>query len=399
MTNVPSVTWTTEGFIIPASAAVLDGVLADMNAAFGGVMNLSLSTPQGQLASSEAALVDYKNQIFLQYTQQVDPAYATGRMQDAIGRLYFQTRIAATSTTVTCTCTGLSGTVIPAGALAIATDGTQYTAVSGGTIPVGGSLSLAFAATVTGPITAPAGSVNQIYKAIPGWDTITNPADGTPGIDVETRDAFETRRGASVARNSLGGLPSVLAAVLDVSGVTDAYVTENTTDASATVGGVTLGPHSLYVAVEGGTNADVAKAIWSKKAPGCGYNGNTTITVYDTSTIYDHPLPSYAITFTRPTGVAIPFTVTLANSTAVPADVATQVQNAIIAAFSGLDGGPRVRIGEAVYASRFYSPVAALGSWARIVSIEIGSPLGNEVLINIDEIPTIAALDITVTLI
>lgn len=399
MTNVPSVTWTAAGFIIPSSTAVLDGVLADMNAAFGGALNLSLSTPQGQLASSEAAVVDYKNQTFLYYTQQVDPAYASGRMQDAIARIYFLERLPATSTTVTCTCSGLSGLPIPAGSLAVATDGTQYAAVTGGTIAAGGTVSLVFAATTTGPITAAAGTVNEIYQAINGWDSITNPADGTIGSAVETRAEFETRRAQSVAGNSLGGLPSILGAVLKVSGVTDAYVTENTLDTGATINGAYLGPHSIFVAVEGGTDADVATAIWTKKSPGCGYNGNTTVTVYDTSPVYTTPYPSYAVTFTRPTAVPIPFTVKIANSTSVPSDAATQIQNAIISAFSGGDGGPRARIGETVYASRFYAPVAALGAWARIISIEVGSPLGNDVAINIDQIPTVTAIDITVTLV
>jgi len=49
------------------------------------------------------------------------------------------------------------------------------------------------------------------------------------------------------------------------------------------------------------------------------------------------------------------------------------VQNAIIGAFAGADGGPRASIGTTLYASRFYAPVASLGSWAQIISIEIGS--------------------------
>lgn len=397
MTNVPQITWTDAGFVIPASQSVLDGVLADFNDAFGGVLNLTLTTPQGQLATSEAACIDYSYQIFQNFTQQVDPAYASGRMQDAIGRLYFMTRISATSTSVTCTCTGLSGTVIPAGALAVADDGTIYSCTSGGTIPITGTIDLAFNATVTGPITAAAGSVNQIYQAIPGWDSVNNAADGVLGNDVETRAAFEARRTASVGANSMGIIPSVLGSVLAVPGVLDAYVTENTTDTNQTIGGALLLPHSIFVSVYGGTDLDVATAIWTKKSPGCGYNGNTTVTVQDTSSNYAYPYPSYDVTFTRPTPVTIPFTVTIANSTSVPSDAAAQIQAAIVSAFAGGDGGDRAKIGTDVYASRYYAPVAALGSWVKIISIEVGSPLGNSVTINIDEIPVTSAPDITVT--
>lgn len=398
MTNVPQVTWGATGFVVPSSQAVLNGVLADWNAAFGRNLNLGLTTPQGQLATSQAASIQYAYQIFQNLTQQVDPAYASGRMQDAIGRIYYMTRIPATATTVTCTCTGLSGTAIPAGALVVAADGTQYAAVNGGTIGAGGTVSLSFAATTTGPIAAPAGTVNQIYQAINGWDSVTNPADGTPGVNVESRFDFEARRAASVAGNSLGGVPSILGSLLNVSGVTDAYVTENDADTNTTIGGVSLLPHSIFACVEGGVDLDVATAIWKKKAPGCACTGTTTVLVYDTSSVYTTPYPVYQISFTRPTAVPIPFTVTITNSSLVPSDATTQIQNAIISAFSGGDGGPRVRIGQTVYASRFYSPVALLGSWAKIVSIQIGSPLGNEVAININQIPTIAAANITVVL-
>ena len=79
--------------------------------------------------------------------------------------------------------------------------------------------------------------------------------------------------------------------MLNVAGVLDAYVTENPSATPATIGGVTLVANSLYVAVTGGTAIDVATAIWSKKAPGCAYNGNTTVVVQDTSSGYSPPYP------------------------------------------------------------------------------------------------------------
>ena len=373
VSNVPPISWTDSGFVIPASDAVLDGVLADINAAFGGNMNMSLSTPQGQLASSQGSAISYSYQLFQNFVQQVDPAYSSGRMQEAIGRIYFMSRMPATSTVVTCVCNGLAGTVIPAGALTIATDGTKYAAVTGGTIPVGGTISLDFAATTTGPILAPAGSVNQIYQAISGWDTVNNPTDGVIGSNVESRFAFEARRRSSLGSNSLGSLASVLGSVLAVPGVLDAYVTENTSATSQTVGGVTLNPNSLFVSVVGGTDADVAQAIWSKKSPGCAYNGSTSVVVYDLSPTYTNPYPSYTVNFTRPSNLPFIFNISIYNSNLVPANALTLIQTAVIAAFAGEDGGPRARIGSKVFASRFYAAISSLGSWAQIVSLEIGS--------------------------
>jgi hypothetical protein len=372
-TSVPSPSFGPNGFIIPSAQTVLDGVLEDINTAFGGNLNPALNTPQGQLASSEAAVVDNANQTFLFLTQQFDPAYASGRYQDALARIYFIERNPAQPTVVQALCTGLEGVFIPQGALAIATDGNQYVCTEEGTIPVSGSVTLTFECLIPGPIACPANALNQIYRSIPGWDSITNPSDGVLGNNVESRSEFEARRAASVAVNSNGSLPSVLGAVLTVPNVLDAYVTENDTNTVQVIGGINLSANSLYVAVVGGDADAIAQAIWSRKAPGCGYNGNTSVTVYDTSTGYVPPYPAYSVSFEIPDPLPILFAVQIADNSLVPADAATQIQNAIISAFAGGDGGPRAKIGATLYASRFYAPIAALGSWVQIVSVEIGS--------------------------
>ena len=79
------------------------------------------------------------------------------------------------------------------------------------------------------------------------------------------------------------------------------------------------------------------------------------------------------MTFERPAPLAVYFAVSIANGPLVPADAVTQVQAAIINAFAGADGGPRARIGSTIYASRFIGPVAALGPWAQIISLLVGS--------------------------
>lgn len=372
-TNVPAIEWGSAGPVIPSGPAILAGVQADYNVAFSVTFNFDPSTPQGQLTGTLAAVIANSYQLLAYYVSQVDPAFASGRMQDAIARIYFLERNPAEPTVVQALCTGLAGVVIPVGALAIAQDGNIYTCTQEGTIPDVGNITLSFACNKVGPIACPVGSLNQIYRAIPGWDTVTNPADGVLGRNTESRADFETRRAASVASNSVGSLGAIQGEVLKVANVLDAYVTENNLDTTAVVGGVSLAPHSVYVAVAGGLAADVAAAIWSKKAPGCAYNGNTTVTVLDQSPGYSPPYPSYAVTFERPNALAVLFAVSIVNSPLVPADATTQIQNAIIAAFAGEDGGPRARIGSTIYGTRFIAPVIALGSWAQVISLLIGS--------------------------
>ena len=90
MTAVPQPTFGPQGFIAPAESAILTGITADINAAFGGNLNPAPTTPQGQLAVSEAAIIGAINDLFLFYTSSDRSGLrGQGRMQDAIGRIYF----------------------------------------------------------------------------------------------------------------------------------------------------------------------------------------------------------------------------------------------------------------------------------------------------------------------
>lgn len=367
---VPSVTWGDRGFIAPSGPAVLAGVQGDISAAFGRNLNYQLTTPQGQIASSEAAVIIDTNSIFVYYTNQVDPAYATGRMQDAIARIYFLTRKPAEPTVLQLQLSGQLGVVIPIGASVIDAAGNIYLSVESGTIPSSGLLSLPFACQQVGPTAVP--DEVGVYQAIPGWDSATI-LSGTVGQNTESRSQFETRRRQSVAHNAVGILDAVLGAVLGVSGVLDAYVTENDLSTPVTRGGYQLAANSIYVAVVGGSPDDVARAIWSKKAPGCTYNGNTTVQVEDNNAAYSPPRPTYQVRYETPASLPVLYEVVISDGPTVPADAGTQIQDIILAAFNGEDGGERARIGSTIYATRYVPAVLALGSWVQLQSLRIGS--------------------------
>jgi hypothetical protein len=352
--SVPKVLFTPTGLVLPAESDVLAGISADMNAAFGGNLNPGLSTPQGQLASSTAAIIGAKNDLFAQYVNQIDPATASGAMQDAIGRIYFMDRLPATSTTVQVLCVGLAGVIIPVGAKVADSSGNKYACTGAGTIPIGGGITLTFAAVATGPITCTPGAITTIYQSIIGWDTVSNSLAGVPGVNVESRADFEYRRQQSVALNAVGSLPSIYASVFAAAGVSDVYITENTSNVSVVNGSITLLPHSIYVAAVGGLALDIATAIWKKKSVGADYNGNTSVVVTDTSG-YAIPLPTYTVKFQVPPPAPIYFAVRLVNLPTLPSNIVALVQAALIAAFAGGDGGSRARIGSTLYASRYYA--------------------------------------------
>lgn len=380
-TSVPSPAFGPTGFAVPPQQDILIGVLEDLNAAFGGDLVIydsngdpELRTPQGQIASSEAAVIGDQDDQLVALFNGVDPAFATGRMQDAIGRIYYITRKPALPTVVSVLCIGTPGVVIPANSQLGADDGRVYLSVSVATIGAGSSVAVDFACAETGPIVAPAGSVHIMRQVLPGWDSGSNPADGIIGQNVETATQFEERRRLSTAQNAIGTVPAVLGSVLAITTVLDALVIDNPGSSTRVLDGVTIPPHSLYVCVAGGSDPDVAMAIWKKKAPGCGYAlGNTTVTVTDPSPLYQTTPPTYDVTFQRAAVDTLCMLVTLKNSNQIPPDALDLVRGAVMGAFAGDDGGAIPRIGEVIYGTRFVCPVLALGPWVNIVDITLGA--------------------------
>lgn len=400
--SVPKLQFTPAGVVVPAESDILAGVQADMNAAFGGGLNPALETPQGQLASSQAAVIGDKNSEVVYLANQVDPQYADGRFQDAIARLYFLTRKPATATAVMATLTGVPGTVVPAGTLAQDTEGNTYASSGDATIGMAGTVDTEFQNTVTGPIPCAAGTLTKVYQAVPGWDAITNAANGTLGADVESRADFEYRRQNSVEKHANGTPGAIYGEVFALTDVLDVYVIDNPSGSTVLTGATNypMLPHSVYVAVVGGADADVAAAIWRKKDLGCDYNGNTSVSVMDESG-YSYPQPTYTVKFERPAALPIKFAVQIINDPALPSNIVALVKAAIIARFNGEDGTKRERIGSLILATRYYGAIVGVASNVGLLSVLIGTstPTLAQVSVGIDQKPTLSESDITVTLV
>jgi len=466
--NVPQIQWTENGLVVPQESDILTGRYDDFNGAFGGNLSNDLSNPTGQLIQSDTAIIGNKNNEWLNFIAGIDPRTSTGRMQDGIGQLYFLTRIAASPTVVTARCYGVPFTVINAGLTAQDQSGNIYVCLNSGTISGVGSVDLTFSCSTTGPIACPIGYLNKVYNGIAGWESIDNLSAGTPGINVETSQEFEYRRKQSVSLNGQGSSSAVLANVVNVVGVTDAFVYQNTSSLSrgasftGSISGTTLTvtavasgiieigmmitgtsvaqgqsiisngtgaggtgtynlsisqslgstslncgfygvyllPHSIYIAAYGGNQNDVAQAVYNKMSPGCDFNGNTNVIVYDNgNSLYSEPYPQYTITYQIPNVLPILFSVSMQQNTGVPANAITLVKQAIIDSFNGLDGQGKARIASTIFASRYYSSIVNLGSWAHIYSVQVGVISANKtyIAVQMDQIPTLSDTNITVT--
>ena len=386
--HVPSVRFTPQGLQIPTETEVLNGVLADFNDAFGGGLNLNLETPQGQLASSLAAVIADKNNVIAELVNQIHPEYAEGVMQDAIAQIYFLQRKPATDSAVMCEFVGLPGTQIPQGFIVQDAAGNQWALQQEIGIPIGGKVSGTLIAA--GQIEAPAHSVNVIYQALVGLDRVDNPRPAIPGRAEESRAEFAERRRRSVAVNAHGTPQAVYANVFALDGVRDVYVIDNPKGQSVQAGATnyTLKPHSIYVAAVGGDDTAVAEAVLRYAGCGCDFNGNTEITVYDHS--YNDPKPAYQVAFMRPAELSVYFRIKIERGAFVGAE--TAIKQAVIASFKG-------RIGANLYAIGYVAPVVQAVPNVHVLDVEIGlsaGSMGNSVAVGIDQTPVVRAENIEV---
>lgn len=387
------------GFSADSTSTIRQAIVNDWTAIFddeNATLNTSSESPAGQIIDSLSVLVTGKDSEFLNLANQFNPLTADGIFQDTLGAIYFLTRKVATATVVTCTCTGLQGTTIPAGSIIQTTDGVKLASVGAATIGANGTVDVEFAAQESGAIDIGAGTCTKIITVIAGWDTVTNAAAGTPGSLIEGRADFEKRRYNSVAANAHGSAAALQGAVYQVENVLDCLVLENKTDATVTKQGVSLISHSVAVCVYGGEDADIAETIYNKLDAGCGTNGETTVSYTST----DGVVNTYQIV--RPVPTPLYISVTFNKTAQTPATVTADIKNAIIADANGSDtnsGNTRIGMGQTIYASRFTVAIAKTAGVNDLESVYIGtsaSPTGNSVTMQADEEPVITADNIEV---
>ncbi|MGD8188580.1 baseplate J/gp47 family protein [Brevibacillus ginsengisoli] len=223
------------------------------------------------------------------------PSAAVGVGLDAIVGINGIKRLVKRSSNASVVLSGTPGAIITNG-VASDTSGYQWVLPSPLTIGTDGTVTAIATCLTPGPIQASSNTITGIVTPTLGWTGITNPQPAVAGNDTESDHALRSRQSISTANPSQTILEGVRGAVASVSGITRYSVDENDTDTPNSKG---QPPHSITVVAEGGTDQDIAQAIFARKGLGCYSNGTTTVTVSDK---YGKPTP---IRFYRPTYVDI----------------------------------------------------------------------------------------------
>ena len=357
------------------------------------LLNTDPETPQGQIIDAQVATVNQKDSEVLYLAQQFDPRTAEGRFQDALAEIYFIKRKSAISSYAICTINGRAGTQISTGALIESEiDGTQWGLDHDVTIPAEETITAQFTCLTAGAISASAGTLTKIVTTVTGWDTVTN-ATATVGTLEESQSAFEQRRRKSVALNARSTVNAVYANVSQCDDVIAVYAVDNKKNISKKIDDYTLTPHSIFVSVIGGENADIAKAIYDNLSAGCDYNGNTSV---DITNEYSGAVET--VKFYRPTQFDIYVKVRLQKSTQLPDDYQKIIKQTVYNNFYGLDdlkinNEPvlRLKMNDDIYSSRFTPSILNAGI-ATILTVQLsldGTTWVNNVHIPITADPTL----------
>jgi uncharacterized phage protein gp47/JayE len=202
---------------------------------------------------------------------------------------------------------------------------------------------VAATATETGVVAAQAYQITEIVTAVSGWKGVNNLADATTGTAEETDPALRARRESRLAAAGKGTVASIRAALLEVSGVTNAFVFENTTDVTDGDG---LPPHSIQCTVVGGTDVAVAQSIFDNKAAGIATYG-----IDISEVIVDDQGINHTILADRADQMEIWIAITVITDGNYPSDGDTQVAAALAALGDELTDGKDVIYQQFVAAS------------------------------------------------
>lgn len=370
--------------------------------------NLDPSTPDGLKLAHDAEVFSALDETLQQAYNSKDPNKASGVDLDVIASLTGTSRSEGTASTVTgFVLSGVASplTTVPAGTIfESVTTGSRWTLDQQWTLDSSGQAVVDITCTEIGPIEADAGTITRIITTVPGLTSCNNPSPATPGTGIESDSSLRVKRATAVGRPGNNQIDSMLGELYAVDGTRRVKVYENDTNTTDSNG---LPPHSIAPIIDGGTDADVAMAIYTKKNPGVAlYQAGTPVSVDVTSPVYPDNVKT--IKFSRPKYVDMMIAVTIKNDGSLPSNTQDLIRDAFIEFASGglvpAEFGFKVDgfdIGETVPYSTLYTPINKVigqygNSYVQTLTVNGGT---TNVTIAFDELSRWTSSNITVTLV
>lgn len=298
------------GLIIPDTSETLSNVEGEFREVFGEDLDVDPSTPQGTLIARIVEIRDAIARNNAEMANQINPDYANGVFLDAIFSLSGGERKAAVKTIVNgVVLTGQPGTMVTQGAMASTVNGDMFELNRERLIESDGTAIGDFVAVEYGPVEVEAGQLNNIETSILGWTGINNPLSGVTGRLVESNASTRRRRRNSLALQGVSTNEAIISRLYDIDTVRSLSYLENYESVDQVIEGISMRAHSIWVCVEGGSDEEVAQALYDTKTIGAGYNGSIEVDIRDPRTPIFH-----TVKFDRPTDIEVLIRVTVAPS-------------------------------------------------------------------------------------
>lgn len=138
-----------------------------------------------------------------------------------------------------------------------------------------------FRAALIGAVSVPVNTITTPVTIISGVTIVNNSSAAISiGNNEETDPQLRVKRQKSVANNSQGYLNGLKGALLNLPGVIDAEVYENT---GSTVDANGIPAYGMWAIVDGGANSDIAQTIMFKRGYSCPQKGSVVVDILSPS--------------------------------------------------------------------------------------------------------------------
>lgn len=350
---------TPDGFQCDDLGTILENLRSRMRAIFGQDINLDTDTIDGQTLGIFAEAKADSDQLAEDVYNSWNPQTAVGVALRRIVQFNGIRAIAAQPSQAVITCGGTVRTHIPIGSVvaSVANDA-RFVTIQDAVIGSTGAVDVAVLSQDYGAVQAPSGTITRIITPVFGWQTVTNALSAVLGRDAESDEELRIRRAQSTATPAQSVPESVYGAIANIPQVTQVRLYENY---KGTVDPVTgLPPHSFSVVVQGGSDEDIAAAIWNRASIGATQVGDTDVTIYD---IQGFP---HVVTFQRPVPVRIYMRIILRGLTGWSDQLIAEMKNNL--AEWAVENW---RIGDSVIYSRIYESINELPNVFSVLSLTV----------------------------
>lgn len=336
------------GIEVDRQADVFAALIADLQALWGENIKTTADSIIGGLMTIWSEAIADQNELVEGVVAAFQPGKAIKVFLSELVKFNGIDRNEAEFSTVAVTITAnTAGSTVLADSIISDPDDSAVKFVIDNTTVLGPSASALVSATAqeSGPVVAASGTLTKIDTPLFGWASVTNPDDALEGRNEESDPALRARRDSASKQKASAGVAAIFTAVSDIQEVTDAIVHHNTGSSTDSFG---VPPGAVWVIVEGGNDADIAKAISEHLSGGIGTFGTVA---------FPHPNIAVSggfetINFSRPSLRDVFISLTLSRGLSYPGDGDDQIIANIIAYFEA-----NQKLDIDVLQSQLYTPI------------------------------------------